>query len=353
MKTIPTHTRILAAAALAGLALALAGCGKKLTVPGDSRPAAAKPAKNNKRGQTDTGGQSSVEFYNSFLGFRGVSQSIFETLEKTIGKSEEYIGRNTNDARPDWARVVPPTSQIAKIPGYEFTAPGDFAKKDRSYIDTRIEAVRKDVAALLKEIEAMRTYYKAEDYKDDWHKAFLMAKPRLEGLMARIAKTNKEVYKLADQLSEETDRKNIAKAPDGVFILNMRYIIDKAKDRADLIFDNNLGDTRYGLGVPDAEHRQMLAKAAGICDKFDALTKELDEMCAKYKTADRKVIKGSPAEKIYDRFFDSYEESGAHMRGIVRGLREKGYTNSQGVVGDAVGGLVKAHNDFLKSRGGK
>ena len=171
--------------------------------------------------------------------------------------------------------------------------------------------------------------------------------------MARITKNNKEVYKLADQLSEETDRKNIAKAPDGVFILNMRYIIDKAKERADLIFDNNLEDTRYGLGVPDQERRQMLAKAAGLCDKFDAFTKELDEMCAKYKTADRKVIKGSPAEKIYDGFFASYEKSGENMRRIIRELREKGYMNDQRIIGDAVGDLIKAHNEFLKSRGGK
>jgi hypothetical protein len=210
--------------------------------------------------------------------------------------------------------------------------------------------VRKDVAALLKEIGAMQTYYRAEDYKDDWHKAFLMAKPRLEGLMTRIAKNNKEVYKLADQLSEETDRKNIAKAPDGVFILNMRYMIDKARDRADLIFDNDLADTRYGLGVPDDERRQMLAKAAGICDKFDALTKELDEMCAKYKITDRKAIKGSPAEKIYDGFFDSYEKSNDDMRRIVRELRERGYINAQRTIGGAVGDLVKAHNEFLKSR---
>jgi hypothetical protein len=354
MKTILIHTRILATAALAGLALTLAGCGKKLAAPGTSQPDDDdKSSKNSTPSQADTGGQSSVAFYNNFLNFRGVSQSIFEKLEEAIDRGEKYIDRDSGDTKPDWDSVIPPTSQIAKIPDYKFTAPGDFAKKDRVHIDTRIEAVRKDVAALLKEIDAMKTYYKAGDYRDDWHKAFLMAKPRLAGLMARIAKNNKEVYKLADQLSEETDRKNIAKAPDGVFILNMRHIIDKARERADLILDNDFEDTRYGLGVPDEERRQMLARATGICDKFDALTRELDEMCAKYKTADKKAIKGAPAEKIYDGFFSSYEESGKDMRRIVRELRENGYTNEQRTISGAVGDLVKAHNNFLKSSGRK
>jgi hypothetical protein len=341
-------------AALAGATLALSGCGKGLKVPGDTQSASSKPAKNSKRGQTgDTGGQSSVAFYNSFLGFRGVSQSVFDKLDQALGKGWGFIGRGTSDARPDWRGVIPPNSQISKIPGYDFAAPGDFSKDNQAYINTRIETVKKDVAALLKEIEAMKTYYGAEDYKDDWHKAFLMARPRIEGLMEAIAKNNKEVYKLADQLSEETDRKNIAKAPDGVFILNMRHVIDKARDRADLILDNGFEDTRYGLGVPDEEHRQMLAKAAATCDKLDTLTKELDEMCAKYKTAGKGVIKGSPAEKIYDDFFTSHEKSDEDMRRITRELREKGYTNDQRTVGDSVGGLIKAHNEFLKSRGGK
>jgi hypothetical protein len=351
MKNIPLFSCLFAATALAAAALTLTGCGKKITASDDSRPAAS--AKNDKRDENDTGGQSSIAFYNEFLGFRGVSQSIFEKLNEALDKSENYIGRGANDSRPDWNQVIPPASQITQIPGYEFTAPGDFSKDNRSYINSRIGTVRKDVAALLKEIATMQTYYKAEDYKDDWHKTFLMARPRIEGLMARIAKNNKEVHKLADQLSEETDRKNIAKAPDGVFILNMRRVIDKTRDRADLIFDNALEDTRYGLGVADEERRQMLGKAAGICDKIDALTKELDEMCAKYKTIDKGVIKGSSAEKIYDGFFTSYEKSNEDMRRIVRELRERGYTNEQRTLGAAVGGLVKAHNEFLKSRGGK
>ena len=142
----------------------------------------------------------------------------------------------------------------------------------------------------------------------------------------------------------------VAKAPDGIFILNMRDMIQKNRDRADLILDNDLGDTRYGLGVTDAERRQMVSKVTGVCDKFDALTKELDAMNVKYKKADKKVIKGSSAEKIYDDFFASHEKSDADMRRIIRELRERGYTNEQHTVADSVVDMVKAHNAFLKSR---
>ncbi|OAM91503.1 YiiG family protein [Termitidicoccus mucosus] len=349
MKKLSALLRTLAALALACPVLILTGCGKNAkSASGPSRhDDAAPPAGGDE-------GESAVAFYNSFLGFRGVSQSIFEKVGEALETCEKAVeGGMSGSDRLVWNGVIPSNSQITKIPAYQFGAPSGFAKNNKNYINPRIETVKQDVAALLKEIETLQTYYKAEDYKSDWHKKFLMARPRIENLMTRIAKTNKEVYKLADTLSEETDRKNIAKSPDGAFILNMRHAIDKARDRADLILDNGFEDTRYGLGVSDEERRQMIAKAAPICDKFDALTKELDDMCAKYKTADKKVIKGTQAEKVYDGFFASHEKSDADMRRIIRELRENGYTNDQQTVGDSVGALIKAHNEFLKSRGGK
>jgi len=350
------------ALALIGSLLLLPGCSKPAstaTKPDDtptaSAPASAPATQNDDAPPASAGdsggneGQSSIAFYNYFLSFRGVSQSIFEKVQEAIAKSEEAIDRSSNDD-PDWDRIVPSDSQIAKIPTLKFAAPKDFSKANQDYINPRIQTVQQDVATLLKEIDAMRSYYKAEDYKDDWHKKFLMAKPRIETLMARIAKTNKEIYKLADDISEETDRKNIEKAPDGIYILNMRDMIKKARDRADLILDNNLEDTRYGLGVPDDERQQMLAKAATICDQFDAQTKELDAMSAKYKAADTKTIAGTQAEKIYNNFFASYEKSAEDTRRILRDLRETGYTNDQRTIAEVVGTLAGAHDDFLKAR---
>jgi predicted small lipoprotein YifL len=93
MKKISAFSRIFAVATLAGLAFTLAGCGKKLTVPGDSPPADApsKPAKNNKR-NNNSGGQSSVAFYNDFLGFRGVSQSSLKSSRKPSKKAKNTSG---------------------------------------------------------------------------------------------------------------------------------------------------------------------------------------------------------------------------------------------------------------------
>jgi hypothetical protein len=94
----------------------------------------------------------------------------------------------------------------------------------------------------------------------------------------------------------------------------------------------------------------MVARAAPICDKMDALSKEIDTMCAKYKAADKSVIKGSHAEKIYDEFFASQESSNDDIRRILRDLRQNGYTNAQVTLGGHIGTLVQAHNKFLKSR---
>jgi len=340
MKNFPAILRLFTALALACPSLVLAA-------QNDNTPPA-----------TDGGGsegQSSIAFYNYFLGFRGVSQSIFKDVRETLKKCDDAVEGDDLDAsdRNAWGRIVSPTSQITKIPTLKFAAPTDFSKAHQDYINPRIERVKQDTAALLKEIDALQSYYNAEDYKDDWHKKFLMAKPRIEALMTRIAKNNKEVYKLADDISEETDRKNIEKSPAGIYILNMRDVIKKARDRADLILDANLEDTRYGVGVPDTERQQMLTKAAAICDQFDALTKEIDAMVAKYKTTDRKAIAGTEAEKIYDGFFASYEKSAEDTRRILRDLREQGYTNDQRTIADLVSTLGGAHDAFLKARKSK
>lgn len=353
MKKFSTLSCLLATAALASAAFILPGCGKSSKAPNGKQSSTQSAPKGEDTGDHDSEGQSSVVFYNNFLGFQGIIQSVFGKIGEALEKGEIYIGRTTSDAKPNWNAAIPPTSKISKIPALKFAAPTDFSKGNQNYINTRIESVKKDVDGLLKEVEAMKTYYKAEDFKDDWHKAFLMAKPRIIATVNRIAKNNKEILKLADQLSEETDRKNIAKSPDGIFILNMRYVIDKARDRADLILDNDFGDTRYGLGVPDEERREMLSKATPICDKIDALTKEIDKMCAEYKAIDRAVIKGSPSEKIYDGFFTSHEKSNEDIRRIIRELRERGYTNDQLTIGRAVSDLVSAHNKFLESRSRK
>ena len=342
LRTLRASVAPALALALACPLLILAGCGKLDTTGGGKPSSSGAPSGGG-------GGQSSIAFYNNFLGFRGVSQSIFKDLGETLVTCEKAVDENSGSGRLAWDKIIPPNSQIPKIPDYEFAAPKDFSSANKNYINPRIQSVREDVAALLKEVEAMRAYHKAEDYKDDWYKKFLMAKPRIEALMERIAKNNKEVYKLADTLSEEIDRKNVAKSPVGVFILNMRYMIDKARDRADLILDNNLRDLRYGLGVTDDERRQMIAKVTTICDQLDALTKELDSMSAKYKTADKKIIKGTTAEKVYDGFFDSYEKSGEDMRRIIRDLRERGYTNEQHNVERVLQDLAAAHNNFLKA----
>ena len=352
--TLTTHTTLLCA-----LALLLAACGKSdkttTTAPTTSPSSStASPKTATPPPATDTAGESSVAFYNQFLGFQGVSESIFDKIEETTAKSDEFVAAPDNPGnKPDWAAIIPPTSQIAKIPAYKFAAPDDFTKDQRAYINTRLETVKQDTAALLNEIATLKTYYTAGDYKDDWHKKFLMAKPRLAALMTAIAKNNKEVYKLADDISEETDRKNIEKSPAGIYILNMRDVIKKARDRADLILDANLEDTRYGVGVPDTERQQMLTKAAAICDQFDALTKEIDAMVAKYKTTDRKAIAGTEAEKIYDGFFASYEKSAEDTRRILRDLREQGYTNDQRTIADLVSTLGGAHDAFLKARKSK
>lgn len=346
----------LAAFGFLGTALVFQGCGdgsKKKDKTGASAGSAQTTSDDDSddEGAGDSEGESAVAFYNNNLGFRGASQSVFENICKAIEKSEEFIERSSS--KPSWNSVVSPTSQISKIPTVKFGAPADFGKENKEYINKRIDAVKADVAELLKEIDAMKKYYSAEDYKDDWHKAFLMAKPRFETLMGRIAKNNKEVYKLADKLSEEIDRKNVAKMPQGVFILNMRYVIDKVKDRADIILDNDLEDARYGCGVSDEEKVEMLKKTAPICDKYEALSKQLDEMVAKYKDIDKGKIKDTPLAKTYDEFFAKYEKSTEDSRRIIRELRERGYTNEQNTIAGMVGELVRSHNEFLERLQGK
>ncbi|MDR2463219.1 MAG: YiiG family protein [Verrucomicrobiales bacterium] len=326
-------------------------------VPADAQPAAdappAEPARPDKKSRpaADTDGNAAVAFHNKLLGFIGTSRAPFKKIDQTIKNSEEFIIRG--NSRPDWGRVFGPMENFDKIPVYPFAAPDSFGAADREFFNTRIELVKTNCAALLKLDRELADYYTAENFKDDWHKKFLVAAPKIYALMDAVADADNEMYERSNAITEEIDRRNLAKTPCGVYILNMRHMLDKAKLQGKALLAPELRDTRYGMGVSDAERDEMIARAKPAADQADALARELDGMAEKYAAADREKIKGTNLEREYDAFFKSYAAARPELTRIIRDLREKGYYNDQHNVKSYMEDLIRAHNRFVDILNGK
>ena len=315
----------------------------------------AKPEKKNPEKPADDGaatdGNAAIAFHNNLLGFMGASSTPFKKIDQAAKDSQEFINRGSS--RPGWGRIFHSADNFNKIPNYPFVAPDSFNAADREFFNTRIEIVKKSCAELIKLDKELADYYTAEDYKDDWHKKFLVTKHQIYNLMDKIIAANDEMHERSNAITEEIDRRNLAKTPYGVYVLNMRYTLDKAKLQTKALLAPELRDTRYGVGVSEEERMEMIARATSAADQVEALEKEMDEMVAKYQAANREKIKGTNLEREYDGFFKNYESAKPDLTRIIRDLREKGYYNDQHIIKSYQESLVRSHNRFVDILNGK
>lgn len=339
------------ALALMGLAVTFQGCGKSDKKAEPSKPAAASAtAPKAPSGPVSASAeQAAIPFHNSLLRFMGASQKSFKKIAEEGKKSQEFFASDTG--KPSWGHVL--DSDFEKVPSLKFAAPSSFASGDKDFFNSRIKVVQDSVKQIAKLTGELNTYYAEENYKDDWHKKFLVTEPLIDALFDKISDANTEMFERSDTITEEIDRRNLAKTPLGVYILNMRYVMDKAKAQSALLLRPELRDTRVGTGVSAEEKTEMVAHAKPIAEQAEALLKELDGLVEKYKAVDRGPIKGKKFDGIYDDFFKNYAAYRTDVVRIVRELKENGYQNDQSTIRSGVSSLFRAHNSFVDTLNGK
>jgi hypothetical protein len=345
----PIRLSRLATLTLLGLALAFQGCGKsdkKEAAKGDAAAPAGATAPAAPSGPVSGAAErDAIPFHNNLIAYIGTSQKPFKPISETAKKSQEFF--DSESRKPTWGQVISGNSDYKKIATSKFAAPASFPAADKDFFNARIKIVREGVARLTALIGELDTYYTEESYRDDWHRKYLLSEIELSALIDKIATANDEMFERSDAITEDIDRRNLAKTPLGVYILNMRYVLDKAKAQAGLLLSPELRDTRVGVGVSAEEKAEMLAHAKPIAEKADALLKELDGMTEKFKAADRAPIKGKAFDGIYADFFKRYTAQRPELVRIIRELRENGYYNDQTTVQGGVRALLQEHNRFV------
>jgi hypothetical protein len=343
----PIHFPRLATLALLGLALAFQGCGKS-----DKKDAAQGDAAAGTSAPTAPSGpvsgaaeRDAIPFHNNLISYIGTSQKPFKAIFEMVQKSQEFF--DSESRKPTWGQVFSSNLDYKKITTSKFAAPASFPSADKDFFNARLKIVRENSARLSALVSELDTYYTAENYRDDWHRKYLLTEIVLSALIDKIATANDEMFERSDAITEDIDRRNLAKTPLGVYILNMRYVLDKAKAQARSLLRPELRDTRVGVGVSAEEKAEMLAHAKPIAEQADALLKELDGMVEKFKAADRTPIKGKTFDGIYDDFFKRYTAQRPELVRIIRELRENGYYNDQTTVQSGVSALLREHNRFV------
>jgi hypothetical protein len=334
----------LAALALLGLALAFQGCGKS-DKKDAAAPAGAKAPAAPSGSVSGAAERDAIPFHNKLIAYIRTSQKPFKAISEEAKASQEFF--DSENRKPRWGQVLTGNLDYKKIASSKFATPASFPAADKDFFNARLKTVRDDTTRIIGLINELATYYTAENYRDDWHRKYLLTEIELSALMDKIATANDEMFERSDAITEDIDRRNLAKTPLGVYILNMRYILDKAKAQAGLLLRPELRDTRVGLGVSAKEKAEMLAHAKPIAEQADALLKELDGMVEKFKAVDRAHIKGKAFDGIYDDFFKRYASQRPELVRIIRELRENGYYNEQTTVQSGVGALLREHNRFV------
>lgn len=334
--------------ALLGFALTFQGCGKSDKKDADGTGGSKAAAPSGSVGKAAE--EAAIPFHNSLLQFMQASRASFKKIAEESNKSQEFF--ESDNRKPSW-KAAANDSNFKKVPTLKFAAPASFPTADKDFFNARIKTVQESVARILSLTGELDTYYTEESYKDDWHKKYLVIAPALSALTEKIDDANGEMFKRSDEITEDIDRRNLAKTPLGTYVLNMRYIMDKAKAQGTLLLRPELRDTRVGVGVSAEEKAEMLAYAKPIAEQAEALLKELDALAEKYKAADRGPIKGKSFDGIYDDFFKNYTAYRTDVVRILRELREKGYQNEQPTIQSGIGSLFKAHNKFVDTANGK
>jgi hypothetical protein len=340
---------LLVLAALCGL-LAFTACGKKNTA---GRPGGS--GSSNSDGSGDSAGSAAIGFHNKLIDFSKLARDPLRKIVQTTKDSAEYAESQPDRDRgtkPRWNLVLLGNNPYDRLAKNNLAAPDSFSKEDREFFNNRIKLTKDAVAELNKIVGTLTAYYDAGDYKDDKHKKFLDLQPRIETLVRQIAQATGEMGDRSEAIATAAERAALMKDPVGIYILNMRDIMEKCERQMELLTDDRLLQAGSGTeSKTDGQKAESVAKVKDLLDPAGTLAKEIASMAEKFKAVDMSALKKRPAlAKDYENFFKTLDNQQGEVRKNLRFANEFGYIGTASDMRNlsgTVGNVVKAHNDFI------
>lgn len=320
----------------------VSACGKKSSSGGGSSGSSS-----------DKAGQEAIGFFNNLLEFRKLAFEPLKKIVDTSKKSASWVERDrVTTEKPSWNMVLIGINPYEKIAKSNLAAPKSFSSKDQEFFNSRIKLAKEGCAELNTIVATLTSYYKAEDYKDDKHKKFLDAQPRIDALVEQVAKACNEALQSADVIATAAERKVLEKRPDGVFILAMRDIMEKCREQMNILTDDRLLRVGSGTSYTDASKAEAAAKVADLADAAEALTAEIKALAEKSKALKRSAIEKNQSKvRDYDSFFTKLDAEQDVVRKTIRRIREWGNVGNEGDMRNLrsnLRGMTDSHNSFIK-----
>jgi len=326
--------------------LAFAGCGKSSSGSSGSRGSGSSG---------DSAGSAAIGFHNKLIDFSKLARDPLRKIVQTTKDSAEYAESQPDRDRgtkPMWNMVLlgnNPYEQLAKV---NLAAPSSFSKDDQEFFNSRVKLTKDGAAELNKIVSTLTAYYKAEDYKDDKHKKFLDMQPRIQALVEQIAQATGEMGDRSEKIATAAERAQLMKDPIGVYIINMRDIMEKCDQQMEYLTDERL--LQVGSGTESKTDEQKAADVAKVKDLLapaEALSTEIAGMAEKFKAVDMSALSKRPRlAKDYEDFFKRLDNQQGEVRQNLRFAKEYGYIGTASVMrnlGSTVRDVVGAHNNFI------
>lgn len=301
-------------------------------------------------GGTDVQDDGVISFYNDLLAFSKDAREPLDKISDTMDDSVEWI---ENDrvfaAKPMWNIALAGSIGFKRIPEKTLAAPQAFSAEDKRFIDDRIAAVKQNVKELIDIAASLQLYYSAEDYKDDKHQKIKDIEPKVRDMISAIHTACAESINCAGVYADEVERKNLEKNPVGIYILNMRDVMDKIGEQYSILSKEDLlYKDRSGL-TPASEKAALVVAHKGDVEAIEALTAEIDALVEKGKNQDTAALKEISTSLVseYEDFFKDYEMYKGEVRKAVRDLKENGTHDSLYSIESEYKSIIGDHNSFI------
>lgn len=337
----------LLSAVLVGGCLIFAGCG-------DKSGKGQKSSGSSSSSSGESAGSDAIQFHNTLIGFTKLAREPLMKIMQTSKKSVDWVERErVITEKPMWNLVLSGINPYTKVAKFNLGAPKSFSKDDQTFFNDRIASVKKDTGELNELVAMLVQYYKAEDYKDDKHKKSLDAQQRIQVLVRQIAQACGEMGARSEKIASAAERENLKKNPVGIYILNMRDIMEKCEAQMDVLTDERLLRVGSGTNFTDESKAKAAAAVKDLTDKAEAFSKEIAGMAEKFKAVDKSALGKRPQlAKDYENFFKTLDDQQGTVRKNIRRAKEFGYVGNKSdmqLLSGSIKNVVQAHNGFINS----
>lgn len=308
--------------------------------------------------ELDVEGMIAVRFYDSVRDITGRIPQALERVEKNMSNADRYIpeaGRYKS-GYSNWypMRLDSNSSGAVRVPNF-------YAKDTIAALRGAHGRFMTDLVELAALNDSFVDYFKGAGAKEENFKKYTDEKTRLAERIKKARADAAKLDSLALAIALKGEARTLPKNPCGIYIINMREVIDAARQFFPILENPALKQRdayrdRANKRPPETEDEKAarMALAADAAAKLDGIASQVSALIASHKTLDTGAIRYENKSAVetsvraLSRFYD--DDGPALLENIGKisaELREKGAIRDYDRIESRMRNLYHYHDEFV------